>query len=109
MATQQGTAYRQDPNLVPIPGGSTIADILNESVDNSSWTAITVPSGLSCKSIAAALRDGTSWKMSHLSNGARYVTVEGSLSLDLAKTSGETIFYVQSVAASGTLEVLLID
>lgn len=96
---------------VPIPGGSDISDIINEAVESGTWTAITLPSEgqIACKGISGGMRDGTDWKMSHLSDGARYRTIKGALGLDIAKGSGGTLFYVQSLEANGTFEVILLD
>jgi len=90
-------------------GGNVIYDIINEDVDSSTWKKIEIPNGGSCFSILARLRDGNSFKISHLPDGSRYLTVDGMLSLDIGKSSGETLFYVQTSSTSTTLEVLLLE
>lgn len=94
-----------------ISGGSDIPDIINQAVESGTWTAIDLPSDgqLACKGISAGMRDGSVWKVSHLAAGTRYRTIRGTLALDIAKGSGETLFFVQSIAANGTLEVILLD
>ncbi len=94
-----------------IPGGSDISDILNVAVESGTWTAVEIPSTgeIACKAISAGMRDGSNWKVSHLSDGSRYRTIRGSLAMDDAKGIGERLFYVQSSAANGTLEVILLD
>jgi len=90
-------------------GGNTVRSIINESVNSTTWKEITVPVGSSCFSILAGLRDGTSFKISNMSDGTRYFTVNGTLSLDIAKSSGETLFYVQTSSSDTILEVILLE
>jgi hypothetical protein len=103
--------FKRDASGEVINAGQSIVDILNSALTSGVWT----PVGLSgvdkmaCKSILAGMRDGSNWKLSHLSNGARYRTVRGTLSIDMAKEKEEVLFYAQSSAASGTLEVILLD
>lgn len=104
-------AFKRDAAGEVINVGQSIVDILNSAIASGTWTAITLPKtdGLGCKSILAGMRDGSNWKLSHLSNGSVYKTVRGSLSIDIAKENEERLFYAQSTAASGTLEVILLD
>jgi len=90
-------------------GGNVIRDIINEDVDSTTWKEIIIPANSSCFSILARLRDGTSFKISHLPNGARYLTIDSMLSIDIGKSSGETLFYVQTSSTSTILEVLLLE
>lgn len=94
-----------------ISGGSDISDILNTAVESGTWTAVELPTEgqIACKGILAGMRDGSNWKLSHLSDGARYRTVAGTFAMDIAKGIGKRLFYVQSVEASGTLETVLLD
>jgi len=104
-------AFKRDTAGEVINAGQSIVNILNSALTSSKWTAITLPdtNQLACKSILAGMRDGSNWKFSHLSNGATYKTVRGTLSLDIAKEKEERLFYAQSSGASGTLEVVLLD
>lgn len=109
MPTTQGSAYKLDPNMIPIPDGSQISDVLNVAVTNAAWTAITLAASTSCKKIVAKLRDNSAWRVSAILLGTTYLTVVDKLELNIAKTAGQVLFYAQSVAANGTLEVLLED
>lgn len=104
-------AYKKDSAGNVIQSGQSIVDILEVAVTSGTWTAVQLGGAdqMACKSALAAMRDGTNYKISHLSNGARYKTIRGSFSLDIAKERGAVLFYVQSIAASGTLEVVLLD
>lgn len=104
-------AFKRDAAGAIINAGQSIVDILNTAVTDATWTAITLPatSGLGCKSILASMRDGSNWKLSHLSAGTRYKTIFGSITIDIAKENGERLFYAQSSGATGTLEVILLD
>lgn len=103
--------YKKDSAGNTMKIGQSIVDILNSALTSAAWTPITLPNTdrLACKSILAGMRDGSNWKLSHLSNGATYRTVRGTLSLDIAKEKEERLFYAQSSAASGTLETILLD
>ncbi len=104
-------SYRRDPDGIPILGGSRISDILNVALTSGGWAAVTLQDILrmACKSFVAQMRDGTPWKLSPFSDGTRYATIQQSLTIDLAKGQGETLFYAQSSEATGTIEVILLD
>jgi hypothetical protein len=95
--------------MIPILDGSQVSDVLNVAVTNAAWTAITLAAGTSCKKIVAKLRDNSAWRVSAILLGTTYLTVVDKLELNIAKTAGQVLFYAQSVAANGTLEVLLED
>ena len=90
-------------------GGTSIHDILNTTVNSTSWTPITVPIDTKCHSILAGLRAGTSWKLSHLATGARYKTIKGELSFDISMRMLDTLFYAQLASGADVLEVILLN
>lgn len=80
------------------------------AIDNSSWTAITLPAGITCKSSLGKCREATNkWYLSHLSDGSIYSTFEaaGSFVLDIEKTKAAVLYYVKGTAANDTFEVIL--
>ena len=98
--------------LEPIKSWSATGAIqkpLNTSVDNVTWTAVTLGSGQRCESFVAKTRGSQAWKMSDTSTGTKYITIGGtnSLSMDISADRGETLFYVQTASASDTIEVLI--
>ena len=103
--------YKKDSAGNTMRIGQSIVDILNSALTSSAWEPISLSNvdRMACKSILAGMRDGSNWKLSHLSDGARYKTVRGTFSLDIAKEKEGRLFYAQSSAASGTLEVVLLD
>jgi hypothetical protein len=105
----EGKLLPTDGTGAAIQGGSEIVDIMNEAVDAASWTPVTVQSGKFSKIVAAKLRSGSDWKISHRSNGAQYLTVKGTLTMDLVSEEGDILFYAQTAAGADTLEVLLMD
>lgn len=97
---------RQDGMGVSLSGGSKISAILNVAV-SATWSALQMPSSVSCKSLAARLRSGDPWRF-RLVGETEYFTITESISLDLVLLSGEVIGEVQADGAD-TLEILMID
>jgi len=108
----RGTPYRYDQQMVPIPGGSAIIEVLNVAVTNGAWTAILMPNRVAesaCKSIICKMRVAGTWQLSHLATGARYYSVGTQpLAMDIAKDRAEVLFYVNP-GADGVFEVILLD
>lgn len=92
-----------------VAGGTRIKNILNVSVADDTWTAITLGSTDTCRSIAASLRSGLSFKLSHLSDGSLYKTLYGNIEMDVIKESVKTLFYIQTSSGNDTLECILLD
>lgn len=90
-------------------GGTWIQDILNTAVADDTWTLIELGATNSCRAISAGLRSGASFKMSHLSNGARYRTIQSGIELDIIKENNTKLFYVQTSSGNDTLECVLLD
>lgn len=107
----RGRELRLDQNMNKINGVEAIIDILNLDVNNSTWTAVQLPNtlGVACKTVVAKLRAGGAWKISHESDGSTYLTVASDISINLVQDKNATLFYAQSAAASGVLEVMLLD
>lgn len=101
--------YRTDANSRVILAGSAIRDITNTTIEDNTWTAISVPVGINCKSILAVTRGNVIWKVSHLVTGARYLTVRAPLTVDIAGIPAEILFYAQSESGDQTMEVLFLD
>ena len=96
----------------PLKGYSATGAIqkpLNTSVDNVSWTAITLGSGQRCDGFVAKTRGSDDWKMSDTDAGTKYITIDGSnsLSMDISVDRGGTLFYVQTATGADTIEVLI--
>lgn len=106
-----GLPFKRDSAGKIIRSGQSIVDILNVSVTSGAWKVIRLSNvnQMACKAILVGMRDGSNWKISHLVAGTRYKTIRGSLSIDIVKEKSSVLFYVKSVAATGTLEVILLD
>jgi hypothetical protein len=101
--------YRRDGAGHPIPGGSSIAGIVNQSVSSSVWETVKLPSdGSDCKAILCKLRSGNPWKLRRVGM-TNYVTITENLSLDIALQAGENIGQVQAASGTDTFEVMLLD
>jgi len=85
--------------------------IFKVPIDNSNWTAITLPSNVDCDSAFGKCRSATNaWKMADNNNpGEDYVSWPpgASWTLDIAKKMGETLYYVKGSEASDTFELVL--
>ena len=90
-------------------GGTWLKNILNISVADDTWVAISLGDTDSCRAISAGLRSGANFKLSHLSDGARYKTVYGVIEMDMIKDDSGRLFYVQTASGNDTLECILLD
>lgn len=84
--------------------------VFTTAIDNGSWTAITIPSGVNCNTALCKCRTSTNvWKLASLSGGSPYITFEaaGSLAVDIVQDASVTLFYVQGTDANDTFEVIL--
>lgn len=100
---------RRDKYNAPIGGGSEIASISTVSCASGTWTLVSIPTTKQCKSLLMKMRDHSDFKVSISALGTTYITIEGYLAIDIVKTSSQFVAYVQSSAASGTLEVMLLN
>lgn len=96
-------------NTTLVAGGTRVRNILNVSVTDAAWEPIPLGADDGCRSIVAALRTGAAWKLSHLSDGARYVTVQSSVAIDIIRDNSQILFYVQTASGNDTLECLMLD
>ena len=92
-----------------VSGGTWIPNILNVAVTDDAWTAIELGEDDSCRAIDAGLRSRGEWKLSHLSDGARYRTIDSNISLNIIKGNSKRLFYVQTTSGNATLECILLD
>ena len=92
-----------------VAGGTRIKNILNVSVADDTWTAVALGSLDTCRSITAGLRSGSSFKLSHLSDGSLYRTLQGNIEIDVIKESNKVLFYIQTSSGNDTLECVLLD
>ena len=98
-------AYKYDAFGHPIFSGTEII-VENFSLTSSTWVAI----GAGCKSFLAKARSGSNFKISDSVAGTDYITVIGSISIEVNGTSDTTtLFYAQSVDATDTLELIYTD
>lgn len=102
-------AFQRDGAGHPIPGGSRIVDIIEAALTSSSWKRISMPDNTYCKQLLAGTRDQSNWRLSAVANGTTYKTMAGDMALEIAGVPLETLFYAQSVNATATLEVMLVD
>lgn len=115
MARQQRSKpYRRDPDNLKIDGGSEFVAILEFALTSGAWTEVVIPAtpnDLGCKAFLAHERGGGDWRVGITDTPATHFTVRKGLPLsaNIARQHGETIFWAQSVSASGTLEVILLD
>lgn len=88
-----------------------IYDILTKSLTNGTWVAVTVPALKGCKKAMAKMRDNSAFKISLNSTGKPYMTILANTLFEFPMNAdaSTTLFYAQSSAASGSLEVLLAD
>ena len=92
----------------PIPGGSRIVAIINNSVASGFYTIIKMPDNTGCKAVFCKLRSGGSWRAKVIGS-SDYITVEDVLSIDIALIAGENLFQVQTEAGNDTFEVMVLD
>lgn len=92
-----------------VASGTKIVQILNVSVSDGAWTAITLGATDSCRAVEAGLRSGGSWKLAFESTGAKYRTVTRDINIDVIKSAEDTLFYVQTTSGNDTLECTLLD
>lgn len=84
--------------------------VFTTAIDNSTWTAITIPSSVNCNTALCKCRSATNvWLLASLSGGTPYITFEaaGSLAVDIVQDASATLFYVKGTEASDTFEVIL--
>jgi len=96
-------------NTVLVACGTWINNILNVTVGDATWTAITLGGTDKCRAIEAGLRSGGVWKLSNADDGATYRTVDSNIAMDIIKESDKTLFYAQTDSGADTLECILLD
>ena len=97
-------------HIYNIPVGFNPVEVFVTAIDNSSWTAITLPAGVDCKSAMGKCRSATNkWMLSHASDGDPYITFEaaGSFVADVEGVTASILYYVKGTEASDTFEVVL--
>ena len=93
-----------------IVAGTKSFEVFTVSIDNSSWTAVTLPSTQKCESALIKCRNSDNvFMISHLSGGSPYFTFEagGTFTLDIDKDASAVLCYVKGTEASDTLEVII--
>ena len=98
-------AYKYDEYGHPISGGTALSTKSFDLTD-STWTAINI-AGEYCKQFVAKTRSGSNFKSADDSVGTNYITITGSVSVEM--WGHGVLFYAQSVDATDTLELLYID
>lgn len=98
-------AFATELNNVPIESATEIL-VAEYDLATDAWAEITVPDGADCKGAFLRTRSGDDFKLSHLSDGSKYITMPGTgHSIAVAKLEGATLCYAQATV-TGTLEVL---
>lgn len=92
-----------------ISSGTKIVQILNVSVSDGAWTAITLGATDSCRAVEIGLRSGAGWKLAYESTGAAYRTIGENISIDIVKSGGDILLYAQTASGNDTLECVLLD
>lgn len=90
-------------------GGTQIRNILNVGVTDAAWTAISLGAKDTCRAISAGLRSGGSFKLSHMSEGTKYKTIQENINMDIVKELSKTLFYIQTTSGDDTLECIILD
>ena len=98
-----------DVNGRPIQGVKEVAAIANTSINGSSYTLISVPAGIFCKTIMVKTRDGGAWRLATSETPSTYMKITGIISLNLSLEGGNTIFYVRGDSTSDVLEIMFLD
>lgn len=101
--------YLIDKKGHPILGGSNFVGIINQTINNSAWTLISMPTNMYCKQMLINERNFGSWKLSIKSSGYPFFTVTGPIGAEIAKKSEDQLFYAQMIDGNGIIEILLID
>lgn len=92
-----------------VSSGTKVVQILNVSVSDSAWTAITLGATDTCRAVEVGLRSGDGWKLAYESTGAKYRTIIRNISIDIIKSEEDVLFYVQTASGNDTLECILLD
>ncbi len=88
-----------------------IEPVINQAIDSSSWTAVTLGANQTCTSYAFQARDGSAFKISDNSSGTTYFTVKEDAGMSIKehyRNSGSTLFYAQSVSGTPVIEVIIL-
>jgi len=101
--------YLIDKEGHPILGGSNFVGVINQTINASTWTLISMPINMYCKQMLIKERNSESWKLSVKSGGHPFFTVDSPIGIEIAKKSEEVLFYAQMINGNGTIEILLID
>lgn len=105
--------YKKDYQGITIPGGSAIVGVINIIIPPVAWTPITMPVNKACKQFIASEQSAMAWRLSAESDGSTFFTVIGTLTMEIAASEEQVLFYAQvttgSGGASGLLEVILVD
>ena len=110
VALKDWTAYELDSNGRVMPWGTKISDVLNVSMSNDAWYAVTLPSNIYCKYVLVQTRDAGSFLIND-DGGAQYFTVPANtqLAINISGYPNQTLFYVKDASGSTTLEVICVD
>lgn len=105
--------YKKDYGGIPIPGGSAIVGVINTIIPPVAWTPITMPVNKACKQFIASEQSAMAWRLSSESDGNTFFTATGSITMEIAASEEQVLFYAQvttgSGGAPGLLEVILVD
>ena len=100
---------KRDPNGALISGGvSKLVDTLEITITAAGFVAVALGSDQHCKCIIVQTRNDTPWLLSAQSDGARYATINGGISIDLVAAESEILFYAKGTTST-VLEVVLLD
>lgn len=88
-----------------------LSGIINEILGSSSYGSIAMPSGVNCKAMIVKTRTAVAFTLATGSAGETYASIGASdvLSMDLAKNSGELIFWAKAETGTPVLEVMLFN
>ena len=102
-------AYRLEERGRVVPSAIAIKRIQEVSINASTFTAVTIPKDVACKSVLIKTRGSGNWLISTTLLGTVYLTVTFPLSLDIAGRPEEVLFYAKSSSGSETLEIMYLD
>jgi hypothetical protein len=107
-AMNNSNAFRQTETGQLIDAVRELVAVSNTSITTSAWSAISVPSGVNCKSIVVKTRNGYNWLMAVEDDATEYMTMDGAFEVAIAQAPDTVLFYAKA-AVNDTLEVAFFD
>ncbi|MCK9351048.1 MAG: hypothetical protein WCQ69_09880 [Bacteroidales bacterium] len=107
-AMNESNAFRHTETGQLIDAVRELVAVSNTSITTASYTAISVPVGINCKSVLVKTRAGNNWLMATSASPSAYMTMDGAFEVAIAQAPGTVLFYAKA-AVNDTLEVAFFD